>query len=196
MSRKAVIVFLKNPEPGKVKTRLAKDLGDEKALLVYQKLIAHTLDEVSKTKGEVFLFYDRAFPENQLFGVNYRLQEGSDLGEKMLRAFEEVFQDGVTKAVIIGSDCPEISSEIIHEAFQKLNPSDAVIGPALDGGYYLLGLKKPHKELFLDKTWSIDSVFDRTLSDLKKLKWSYSLLPTLSDLDTIDDYRKFPEYHI
>jgi len=122
------------------------------------------------------------------------LQSEGDLGIKMKKAFNHVLQIH-SKAVIIGSDCPEISSEIIEDAFKKLDEFDCVIGPTTDGGYYLLGMKKFNPLLFENIEWSTDKVFKQTQMKLNEAQQNYSLLVTLTDVDTIDDLMKFPNLY-
>lgn len=118
---------------------------------------------------------------------NKHIQEGEDLGDRMSNAFEKIFALGAEKAVIVGSDCPEITTAIINSAFTTLKEKDVCIGPARDGGYYLLGMNKPLPFLFQQKAWSTDSVFSSTIDDLEKQNLSFGKLPELSDLDTAED---------
>ena len=191
MSDKTLLmIFIKNPVKGKVKTRLAKTIGEEKALSVYLQLLTHTCKETIQTEGVKKVFYSDKIEEKDLWDSAYFgkcVQEGNDLGERMYNAFRLGFAEGFTKIVIIGSDCPELSSDIIATAFSKLIENDFVIGPATDGGYYLLGMKKLAKEIFENKTWSTATVLQDTIDDLDKMKSSYYLLPVLSDVDEEKD---------
>ena len=184
-----LIVFVKNPVLGKVKTRLAKSIGDEKALEAYRLLLSITRNAAEAVNCTSHVFYADEIADddwsNQAFEKH--LQHGNSLGERMKNAFSETFALGAKKTLIIGSDCPEISSEIIEDAFLTLESKDAVIGPAKDGGYYLLGIKKEHTFLFDDKEWSTDSVFEDTVVDFMENRLTYGLLPKLSDVDTIYD---------
>jgi len=191
-----LIIFVKNPELGKCKTRLAATIGDEKALLVYKKLLEHTKNVSLQLSLNKYLFYDQKIETsdnwaNDKFRKN--IQHSGDLGDRMYNAFKTVLQSE-TKAVIIGSDCPEISSEIINQAVEALDKKDFVIGPTFDGGYYLLGMKTASKYIFENMSWSIDSVFDETISRINKHNKTYSLLETLSDLDYEEDLNKFPTF--
>lgn len=121
------------------------------------------------------------------------MQASGDLGKRIKRAFEEVLEKE-SKAVIIGSDCPEISSKLIDEAFSKLDLADVVIGPAHDGGYYLLGIKTMYKFLFEDMPWSTEHLFSVTTERIKEQQLLFTLLPTLSDLDNSEDLGKFPQF--
>lgn len=118
---------------------------------------------------------------------NKRLQHGSDLGEKMKHAFEESFNLGYESVCIIGTDCLELTDKIVMAAFETLKHNDTVLGPAVDGGYYLLGMNRFIPDLFNNKTWSTSSVCDDTIQDLNRLHCSYQLLPTLHDVDMESD---------
>lgn len=184
----ALIVFIKNPLLGKVKTRLAKTAGAEKALEVYQALLRHTRAVCEVVHAETFVFYhDFINKTDEWQKFSRRLQTGNDLGEKMSNAFAEIFASGNSRVVIIGSDCMEISPAIIQDAFDSLHQHDVVIGPAADGGYYLLGMKQVHPQLFMNKTWSTETVLQQTVADVMVLNLSYKLLPVLHDIDEEKD---------
>ncbi len=190
--KKALIIFQKNAELGKVKTRLAKDVGNEKALEIYNYLTNFTHDLIQKLDVDKFLFYSDYLPENQNFPEDYHLkiQTGNDLGERMFNAFKEVKSFGYESVVIVGTDCIELTMEILETAFDKLENTDFVVGPAIDGGYYLLGSTKLDKSIFMDKTWSSNTVFSDTIKNLEENEASYFLLPILSDIDTVDDLKE------
>jgi len=184
------MVFAKNPDLGKVKTRLAKTVGDKKALEVYLKLLEHTHAIADKTAADKAIFYSERIEEFDILDY-YKfpkfLQKGNNLGERMDRAFGEAFAQDYQRVVIIGSDCYELSEEIIEDAFTLLEDHNVVLGPALDGGYYLLGMDRHYSHLFKNKQWSTPDVLLDTILDIKKLKLSYTLLPTLSDVDEEKD---------
>lgn len=187
----ALIIFIKNPRPGKVKTRLAKDIGEPQALNVYIKLLDITRTVAQHTNASKFLFYDQHInQEDEWSDKNFikRKQSAGDLGDRMTKAFATVLQDH-RKAIIIGSDCPGISSSIIDDAFNALDHHDIVIGPTFDGGYYLLGMKKLHDFLFVDMQWSTDTVFNETMSRVLSLNLTYHMMDKLSDLDNINDLK-------
>ena len=194
--KNAIIVFQKNAVKGKVKTRIAKDLGEEKALEIYHHLINSTHQVLSQLRGlDIFLFYSDHIEtvtwqpaEGKL---QLRLQKGNDLGEKMRLAFEEVFGEGYSKVLIIGTDCPDISPNILYDAMEKLEKHEVVFGPAKDGGYYLLGLKKIHEGLFDGIPWSTEKVLELSLDYLQSRKIPYGLLHTLSDIDTAGDWENY-----
>lgn len=191
-----LLVFVKNPVLGKVKTRLASTIGDEQALMVYKILLNHTLQISQPINVDKIVFYSDEIIENDPWKkANFQqfLQVGNDLGEKMLNAFQTAFVLGYKKVIIIGSDCLELTSEILNQAFTSLNENKTVVGPAKDGGYYLLGLKKMYPQLFKNKKWSTNSVLSSTLLDFEDLEIKPFLLPTFSDIDEEKDLRNFPE---
>ncbi len=188
--KEALIIFVRRPELGKVKTRLASSIGDNAALFIYNKLLQHTKVISAITKTHKFIFYNEQIEKEDIWnGADYskRIQNKDDLGGKMKVAFNEVFTIGYGKAVIIGSDCLELTAEIIIEAFQKLESTDLVIGPAKDGGYYLLGMKEIENRLFDNIVWSTETVYAETIERIKISNKTYSVLPLLNDIDTIND---------
>ena len=186
---RALIIFIKNPETGKVKTRLAKDIGNENALTIYKHLLAHTRKIAIEVKANRFLFYAEKislrddWPESDFKKF---VQQGDDLGLRMLNAFEKAFLNS-QKVIIIGSDCMELTPDIIEKAFLELNNHDFVIGPAKDGGYYLLGMKVTEHRLFQNKKWSTQTIAADTLKDISDLNKTCYILTQLSDIDTIED---------
>ena len=194
MSKNALIIFVKNAILGKVKTRLADSVGAEKALRIYIELMQHTRDVTRTLTCDKLVYFSSYIPMSDLiwFGdeFQHRLQEGSDLGERMSRAFREVFEEGYDRVIIIGSDCAELNESIVIRAYHELEDSDIVIGPATDGGYYLLGMNEYHPELFENKTWSTNSVFDETIQDMIDNGWIWQELPILSDIDTEEDWNR------
>ncbi len=189
--KNALIIFVRNPVLGKVKTRLAASIGNEKALMLYKHLLQHTQAISENLPVTKFVFYVDYVNEDDLWnGFEKRLQQGDGLGERMKNAFTGLFEKGFTKICIIGSDCYELSSDILSDAFEKLNTSDVVAGPVSDGGYYILGMTKFFPEFFIDKAWSTDTVFADTLKDAAKLNLSLHQLPMLHDIDTEADLRK------
>ena len=190
MENNCVIIFIKNPVYGKVKTRLAKTVGNDKALEVYLKLLDHTHDVTRYVVHDRSLYYSDFIDDDDMWGNNdyaKYLQEGNDLGERMLHAFKQTIGQGYDKAVLIGSDCPEITGDHIDRAFEELDTNDVVLGPAKDGGYYLIGMKKVMESLFKDKEWSTENVLLDTVSDLQKQSKTMAFLETLTDLDTDEE---------
>jgi uncharacterized protein len=190
----ALIIFVKNPVPGKVKTRLARSIGDQQAADVYRQLLLHTksityqLNEVDR-----LVYYADDIAENDLWessAYEKRQQQGEDLGERMASAFAACFHAGYKRVIIIGSDCVEITTAHIEQAFVALNTKDLVIGPATDGGYYLLGMKKLNQGLFENIPWSTSAVMTRTLLKVNELGLNYLSIETLSDIDDLEAYQK------
>lgn len=185
-----LIIFYRNPELGKVKTRLAKTVGDEKAIAIYLKLASHTRTITEHLPIDKAVYYSHfidtedAWP-NKLF--QKELQRGSDLGVKMLNAFKTGFDKGYQHICIVGTDCFELNSEIIAKAFHHLASRDAVLGPAKDGGYYLLGMNQLVKQLFENKEWSTDSVASATIRDFDQQRITFSLTEMLTDVDEEKD---------
>jgi hypothetical protein len=191
MKTDALLIFIRNPELGKVKTRLAKTIGNEKALIVYNDLLLHTMIETHLINCDKFVFYDTAITENDIWSEEYyqkKLQTNSDLGQRMHDAFEILFEMGYEKCIIVGSDLFDLKSSIIETAFDKLVTHDVAIGPAEDGGYYLLGLKKPNPLIFKNKDWGTDTVFKATMKNLEGQ--NVCLVETLNDIDTFADLKR------
>ncbi|MEM8894402.1 MAG: TIGR04282 family arsenosugar biosynthesis glycosyltransferase [Bacteroidota bacterium] len=182
-----LLIFVKNPIPGRVKTRLAKDIGDEKAVWVYKKLLDCTLEAVAPLDVSKSVWYGDELNEDDLWnGAQKHLQHGNDLGERMSNAFDHAFQQS-DKVCIIGSDCPQLSSQIINNAFHALDTHDFVLGPAVDGGYYLLGMKSFQPSVFDSIEWSGPAVYTRSIENIEKLNASYYELEKLRDVDDLDD---------
>ena len=142
-----------------------------------------------------YLFYHEKVEVNDDWNgskFHKHVQAEGDLGNRMASAFTHTLAEQ-GRAIIIGSDCPEITHDIIEEAFSRLDIADVVIGPTLDGGYYLLGMKAEHRFLFQEMTWSTETVYKTTIERLTQAGLLYSVMPTLSDLDNIDDLNKFPD---
>jgi len=185
-----LIIFVKNPVLGNVKTRLAGVLGEAIALNIYQILLKHTCLITSGVFADKYVFYSEYINHDDLWkGEVYKkeLQDGNDLGERMKNAFEMLFQKGYREVVIIGSDCYDLTEEIIMIAFDRLKQKDVVLGPAKDGGYYLLGMKVFIPQLFTGKSWSTKKVLRETLTDIKSLNYSVYELPVLNDVDNPED---------
>lgn len=187
-----LLIFVKNPIEGKVKTRLGAEIGHSKAVEVYKALLNYTKKITLKCPVERIVYYGDFIPEKDLWSDgNYKksLQEGENLGERMENAIAERFTKKAKKVIIIGSDCPDLSDEIIEAAFIALDNHDVVFGPAMDGGYYLAGMKACHKDFFYNKSWSTETVLEDTLADAERLGLSISTLPVLSDIDTVEDLK-------
>lgn len=184
-----LIIFVKNLRYGQVKTRLAAKLGDERAFEIYRKLLHHTREITTAVKADKFLFYsDNIENDNWPSDFFREVQKGNDLGERMRNSLELLFNKGYTKLVIIGSDCLELNTIIIEESFRELDKTDIVIGPAKDGGYYLLGLTSNSPFLFENVEWSTSKVLDQTISICKQHNKRYTLFTELNDIDEAEDW--------
>ena len=190
MNKEAIIIFLKYPELGRSKTRLAATVGDENALKVYKELLLHTNLITKDLNFDKFLFYDKVSSNKMTWGDDLyqtAYQKESDLGGRMEDAFEQSFKRGYERVLIIGSDCYELDQNVIKNAFEKLKDKQVVIGPAKDGGYYLLGLSKMIKPIFNDVSWNTENVYSETVKILNSLNIEHDTTPTLSDIDVFDD---------
>ncbi|WP_017730548.1 TIGR04282 family arsenosugar biosynthesis glycosyltransferase [Nafulsella turpanensis] len=191
MKNNHLIIFVKNVIPGKTKTRLAAGIGPDKALEVYEQLLHHTHKTTRCLPCQKNVYFSEVTEPDGVWGdgnFSLSLQRGHDLGFRMEQAFEEQFARGAGKVCIIGSDTFEITPSIIQQAFNALEHKDVVLGPAQDGGYYLLGMKELQPEFFRNKAWSTESVLEQTLEDAQRLQLTYHLLPLLNDIDQKEDW--------
>lgn len=190
-----MIIFVKAPRPGSVKTRIAKTTGPDRACTIYRELVGVVLERCSSIQN-VELWYS---PADALDEIKPWLRESwkgqeqgtGDLGLRLERAFASAFASGAERVVIIGSDCPEIRSGDVRQAWKELKSHDVVIGPAVDGGYWLIGLKVTHAELFREIPWSSDQVLAQTLARARSLGLRIQLLRILSDVDTEEDWNAY-----
>ena len=195
---RCLLFFIKSPEKGKVKSRLASVIGDERAANLYRDFTTQMLSTLRR--GD-FPFHICFYPYNALKGVkkwlgdqhHYIPQKGKDLGERMSNAFRKAFDTGFKRVVLVGSDIPDLPLEFTEEAFFSLKEEDAVIGPSYDGGYYLIGFKDKtfSPRVFEGMAWSSEKVFAETMKVLKQLNQSVHILPYRRDIDTIEDLRHF-----
>lgn len=189
--KKALIIFVRHPEPGKVKTRIAQTMGNAEALAIYCQLLEHTHSITQNLVCDKYVYYANTLPANDLWEetvYHKKIQKEASLGERMLDAFTELFALGYDTVQIIGSDCMELTSAIIEKGFSELATNDIVIGPSKDGGYYLLGMHSLITDLFMEKEWSTSIVFYDTMKDIQRLSLSCFTLPELSDIDTAADW--------
>jgi len=195
VSREQLIVFVKAPRPGTVKTRIARTAGAERACAIYRELVATVLQKFASIRGAQLRFAPDDAPEEikpWLRNDWVAAPQGTgDLGERLQRAFAESFAGGAERVVIVGSDCPEVKSGDIRAAWKELKSNDLVLGPAIDGGYWLIGLRAPHPELFRAVTWSSDQVLGQTLAQAKSIGLRAQLLRILSDIDTEADWNAY-----
>lgn len=182
-----LIVFVKNIILGKVKTRLAKTIGNKGAFDIYSELVAITEKETQKLDVDRHIYFSDIVISSKWNGDLKFVQQGTDLGEKMQNALSNGFKKGYKNIIIIGSDLPNISVEIIERGFEMLGSKEVVIGPAEDGGYYLLGISKILPFIFEDKPWSESSLLELTLKQLSERELSVGVLKPLNDIDTFED---------
>jgi len=185
--RNQLLILARRPELGKGKTRLAQGIGPEKTLEVYRYLLNHTLKEAKSNSWETNLFLAGSSVFKNNFGFEEFDQIAGDLGEKMNKAFETVNTGG--KVVMIGTDCPELTNEIIAKAYLELDDKEVVFGPSKDGGYYLIGMRSYQADLLKGIPWSTEEVLEVSLGKCKELNLSVGILRELNDIDTVEDLR-------
>lgn len=195
MSKNLLLIFTRNPELGKAKTRLAKTVGDETALEIYKFLLNKTNQVTKDLSCNKAVYYSVKVRKNDIWDATIyqkHQQNGNDLGARMQNAFQGSFNAGYEKVMIIGSDLYDLTPKIIEDAFLKLNSNDVVIGPAEDGGYYLLGMNVLQPHIFQNKDWGTSSVRKETLANLKDKK--VHLLTVLNDVDVFEDIENHPAF--
>lgn len=192
MSETALIIFIKNPELGKVKTRIAKDSDDATALSIYNRLLKHTQQVCDQLEMPRYLYYGEYIQADHWSMEHYikKVQKGIDLGERMMDAFIEVLSYH-RNAIIIGSDCIYLSADHIREAAGALVHHDKVIGPTYDGGYYLLGMSQVQIDLFVNIPWSSGKEFTTTQKRILQSGSSLYELPELNDIDHLKDWEEY-----
>lgn len=190
--KSTLLIFIRNPQLGQVKTRLARTLGDAEALRIYHLLLEKTRMAVLDCPVERCLLYSDFVAENDVWtpeSFQKMVQQPGDLGERMEAAFQMAFEAGSHKVAIIGSDCPELNGAVLQQAFELLDTADFVLGPVPDGGYYLLGMKAMEPSVFHHIEWSTETVRAKTLERIAALGKTCALLPVLMDVDTEEDWR-------
>jgi uncharacterized protein len=197
------MVFVRNPEPGKVKTRLARTYGDPFAAELYGYFVEDLLEALERDSYRLEIMFTPAGKEREIrqrFGgrFSYFPQAGEGLGERMEMAFRSCFAKGFATAVLIGSDCPDLTAEVVEQAFQALEDGhDALLGPAFDGGYYLIGFRSATFDpaVFREMPWGESTVFDKTLNRLQAPGYRISLAPAWHDIDTEEDLTALQARH-
>lgn len=198
MNNQQLIIFTRYPEPGKTKTRLIPALGAEGAANLQCQMTETTVEKANKLFNLMSLSVEIRFAGGNLqfmknwlgSDLKYQEQGTGDLGERIARAFQSAFNREMKSVVIIGIDCPSLTTEIMLQAFAKITQSDVIIGPATDGGYYLIGLKKIIPELFQGINWGTSEVLSKTVAIAKNLNLVIGYLPQLSDIDRPEDLEK------
>lgn len=190
-----LLIFTRNPELGKCKTRLAASVGDKTAMAIYIFLLEHTVSVTKDLKVSKEVYYSEAIREEDLWDPQIyqkELQQGIDLGERMANAFKAGFKAGYKRIAIIGSDLYDLSTEDLANAFRNLQTNDFVLGPANDGGYYFLGMTHFVPAIFKNKVWGTSTVLKDTLADLKNK--NVYLLETKNDVDVLEDIVDVPVF--
>lgn len=185
-----LLLFVRNPVLGRVKTRLAQGLGEERALAIYYRLLRVLQAESERVSVPKVVYYDQFIDREDLWaeaGYEQFVQSPGDLGVRMNAAFLERARLGGGPCVLVGSDVPDLTAEIIEQAFALLETTEVVLGPAVDGGYYLIGLQQPQPSLFEGIEWSTERVLDQTQEKVEKAGLSLALLPVLRDVDQPSD---------
>ena len=194
MNKELIIVFVKNIKLGKVKTRLAKTIGIHGAFVVYKELVQITELATENIKTDKRIYFSDAVIDNKWKNDYKTIQEGKNLGERMKHAFIKGFEDGYERIILIGSDLPDIDSKHFEKGLENLKHNDVVFGPAIDGGYYLVGMTKMYHSIFNNKPWSTSHLLEVTLKELDQEKTTYTLLEALNDIDTFEDLENSPFY--
>lgn len=204
MKNNCIILFIKAPETGFVKTRLAKDVGNKKACEIYKYLAEKTIEQIKTTDADFEIHF---FPEKSIGTIKTWLvkdyefypQTGNDLGDKMKNAFMHVFEKGYQKIILAGSDIPELTTRIFESAFQHIQ-GNPVLGPCEDGGYYLIGMDRTSFDasFFQNISWSTETVLKETVKQMKEKGFDPYFLPLLNDIDTVADLRqsKVPAFQV
>ncbi|MEA5575416.1 TIGR04282 family arsenosugar biosynthesis glycosyltransferase [Anabaena sp. UHCC 0451] len=195
MAKQHLIIFTRYPEPGKTKTRLINALGDVGAALLQKQMTEHTILQVKELQQRFAITVEVRFAggnwelmQNWLgLDFMYQTQSEGDLGQRMIKSLADAFNNYAEQVIIIGTDCPGLTSHILASAFEKLQVCDLVLGPALDGGYYLIGLRRVIPELFSQIPWGTSQVFPQTVEIARKLNLSSVYLPSLADVDLPED---------
>ena len=194
MKKEALIIFLCDDDPGKLNTRLADEIGAERALLVQKKLLEHTHIITYRLEQDKFVFYPGEITEHDQWNGRVYIKEKQakeELGERIKLAFSNLFQLGYRKVIMIGSISPDLSEQHIKEAFSRLDNYDPVIGPSMLGGYYLMGMNHYIPELFDEKEWSSGTLLADTIKDTVRLRKTCTFLDELRDIDTAADLAYF-----
>ncbi|MTJ10266.1 MULTISPECIES: TIGR04282 family arsenosugar biosynthesis glycosyltransferase [unclassified Anabaena] len=192
-----LIIFTRYPEPGKTKTRLIPALGDVGAANLHKQMTEYTISQVKELQKMTKVSVEVRFTGGDLEKMQdwlgndlvYQFQGEGDLGERMERSLISAFNQNVEQAIIIGTDCPGVNSQVLATAFEQLRICNLVLGPALDGGYYLIGLQPPIPELFTNIHWGTAQVFPKTVEKAQKLNLSIGYLQPLADIDRPEDLR-------
>ncbi|KMT22479.1 TIGR04282 family arsenosugar biosynthesis glycosyltransferase [Clostridium cylindrosporum] len=196
--KEAIIIFTRVPIKGRTKTRLQKCLSPKQCAMIHGSFIKDIYKTCKETKRDIFIFYTPKRYKHklvELIGENdeYQVQVGEDLGEKMLDAIETVLSKGYYSCILLGTDVPGLKATYILNAFKALERSDVVLGPTFDKGYYLVGMKKPYKNVFSNQFYGTGDVLSNTISKIKEENLSYELVDTCLDIDEEEDLKALKE---
>jgi rSAM/selenodomain-associated transferase 1 len=194
MNNNGLIIMAKAPDAERVKTRLMGHIPDEERLNLYLSLLTGTIQKLKEMRDtDTFICFSPSAAESYFSRFQMKIfpQSEGDLGRRMFRAIEKVLHEGYRKAVLVGVDIPELSAPIVERAFDLLSHNDIVFGPAMDGGYYLVGLKRPLREIFLGIEWSTERTLTQSVEKARKLGYTIGYTERLSDLDTPEDLKTF-----
>jgi rSAM/selenodomain-associated transferase 1 len=199
MNENRLIIFVKNPAPGIAKKRLSQHIGAENAARIYKNISEMVIEKTTPQRNDIYevaIFFTpleakQLIKEWLINNTCFYPQQGNDLGERMMNAFKRAFEGDYKKAILIGSDCPDLSRDIILQGFVLLASKDVVLGPACDGGYYLIGMNKLIPELFSDIAWGTATVLQQTKLKTKQADLSLGLLPMLRDIDRVKDLQHY-----
>ena len=194
----AVALFVRHPVPGRVKTRLARDLGNENACGLYQMMVKDILAGIAVCNLPLYLFHDGSdsggLPEEWTAAAcGVIAQQGDSLGARMAASFEQLFSNGIDTVALLGSDIPGLDAELLATAFQTLATDDSVIVPAVDGGYCLIALRRNtyDQRVFQNIAWSTTGVLKSTLEKMERYGLRVSLLASRQDIDTCADLETY-----
>lgn len=191
-----LLIFIKEPVPGRVKTRLAAEIGADAACHVYRQCVERTLERLTELRDDITLCVEPAEASGRIqawLGSAWPVQpqRGATLGERLADATDRTFTEGVQRVVVIGTDSPWLDDTLVEKAFSAMERADLVLGPAVDGGYYLVGLAKPAPGLFRGIPWSTSRVLDQMLANARTLGRAVSLLPEGYDIDRLADLQRW-----
>ena len=186
-------IFAKPPYPGSVKTRLIPDIGAHKAARVYRYCLEYTLEVARRSGLDYQLYLSDVCDDDLIQDEEHSVQKGNNLGTRMFNALKDLLETGTDGALIIGSDCLDITARHLHQAAQALSDHELILSPAIDGGYALIGCTQINPELFKNVRWSSDEVLEQTVSNARDLGYRVGLLETVRDVDTLQDLEHYPE---
>jgi uncharacterized protein len=202
IAKQHLVIFTRYPEAGKTKTRLISALGSEGAATLQRQMTEHTISQVRYLSKGFNLSFEVRFAGGSLqlvldwlgSDIFCQPQGEGDLGVRLVRSLVYAFDSGAEKVVIIGTDCPDLSDEILVKAFEQLDCKNLVLGPAEDGGYYLIGLERPVPDLFTDIAWGTSQVLQQTIKIAQRLNLSVGYLPVLHDIDRPEDLHLWEKF--